>query len=112
ELHGMRLIVEIDLNPVEGHTMTEKKLKPLCPRLEALVAQDRDLLKALVKEVEDILYGLKCLFSYESYFPNAKNASEYVPAPQTFGARADQWLATLKVEHSTRIGYQRERKTR
>jgi integrase len=30
-----------------------------------------------------------------------------VPAPQTFGERADQWLETLKVEHSTRIGYQR-----
>jgi len=44
----MRLIVEIDLNPVEGHTMTERKLKTVRPRLEALVAQDRDLLKALV----------------------------------------------------------------
>ena len=46
-------------------------------------------------------------FSYETYFPDAKNASEYVPAPQTFGERADRWLETLKVEHSTRIGYQR-----
>ena len=49
----MRLIVEIDLNPVEGHTMTERKLKAVGPRLEALVAQDRDLLKALVKEALD-----------------------------------------------------------
>jgi transposase-like protein len=49
----MRLIVEIDLNPVEGHTMTERKLKAVRPRLEALVAQDRDLLKALVKEALD-----------------------------------------------------------
>ena len=49
----MRLIVEIDLNPVEGHTMTERKLKVVKPRLEALVAQDRDLLKALVKEALD-----------------------------------------------------------
>ena len=29
--------------------MTEKKLKTVRPRLEVLVAQDRDLLKALVK---------------------------------------------------------------
>src|SRR5215470_10527491 len=49
----MRLIVEIDLYPVEGHTMTERKLKAVRPRLEALVAQDRDLLKALVKEALD-----------------------------------------------------------
>ena len=33
----MRLIVEIDLNPVEGHTMTERKLKAVRPRLEAFV---------------------------------------------------------------------------
>ena len=33
--------------------MTEKKLKAVRPRLEALVAQDRDLLKALVKEALD-----------------------------------------------------------
>jgi putative transposase len=53
----MRLIVEIDLNPSEeGHTMTGRKLKPVVPRLEALVAQDRDLLKALVKEaLEEVL---------------------------------------------------------
>ena len=50
----MRLIVEIDLNPCEeGHTMTERKLKAVRPRVEALVAQDRDLLKALVKEALD-----------------------------------------------------------
>ena len=29
--------------------MTDRKLKTVRPRLEALVAQDRDLLKALVK---------------------------------------------------------------
>ena len=33
--------------------MTEKKLKAVRPRLEALMAQDRDLLKALVKEALD-----------------------------------------------------------
>ena len=50
----MRLMLRINLNPVaEGHTMTERKLKPVRPRLEALVAQDRDLLKALVKEALD-----------------------------------------------------------
>ena len=50
----MRLIVEIDLNPSEeGHTMTERKIKAVRPRLEALVSQDRDLLKALVKEALD-----------------------------------------------------------
>src|SRR5438128_10579713 len=50
----MRLIVGINRNPIaEGHTMTVKKLKAVRPRLEALVAQDRDLLKALVKEALD-----------------------------------------------------------
>jgi hypothetical protein len=39
----------------EGHTMTERKLKTVRPRLEVLVAQDRDLLKALVKEALDQL---------------------------------------------------------
>jgi len=33
--------------------MTERKLKTVKPRLEVLVAQDRDLLKALVKEALD-----------------------------------------------------------
>ena len=33
--------------------MTEKKVKTVRPRLEALMAQDRDLLKALVKEALD-----------------------------------------------------------
>jgi transposase-like protein len=52
----MRLIVEIDLNPGEGHTMTVRKLKAVPRHLEALVAQDRDLLKALVKEaLEQVL---------------------------------------------------------
>ena len=52
----MRLIVEIDLNPGEGHTMTVRKLKAVPRRLEALVAQDRDLLKALVQEaLEQVL---------------------------------------------------------
>jgi putative transposase len=36
-----------------GHTLTERKLKAVRPRLEALVAQARDLLKALVKEALD-----------------------------------------------------------
>jgi hypothetical protein len=31
------LIVEIDLNPVEGHIMTERKLEAERPRLEALM---------------------------------------------------------------------------
>src|SRR5690242_12833164 len=35
--------------------MTDRKLKTVRPRLEALVAQDRDLLKALVKEALDQL---------------------------------------------------------
>jgi putative transposase len=38
---------------MDGHTMTERKLKAVRPRLEALVAQDQDLLKALVKEALD-----------------------------------------------------------
>ncbi len=33
--------------------MTERKLKAVRPRLEALVSQDKDLLKALVKEALD-----------------------------------------------------------
>jgi putative transposase len=33
--------------------MTDRKLKPVRPRLEALLAQHRDLLKALVKEALD-----------------------------------------------------------
>jgi hypothetical protein len=52
--HGVKLIVEFDLNPCEeGHPMTERKLKAVQPRLEALVTQHRDLLKALVKEALD-----------------------------------------------------------
>ena len=35
--------------------MTERKLKAVRPRLEALAAQDRDLLKTLVKEALDQL---------------------------------------------------------
>ena len=36
--------------------MTVRKLKPVAPRLEALVAQDRDLLKTLAKEaLEQVL---------------------------------------------------------
>ena len=50
----MRLIERNNRNPsAEGHTMTERKLKTVRPRLEALVAQDRDLLKTLVKEALD-----------------------------------------------------------
>jgi hypothetical protein len=44
------LIVEIDLNPSEGHTMTVRKLEAVPRRLVALVAQDRDWLKAPAKE--------------------------------------------------------------
>lgn len=44
-------------------------------------------------------------FSYEHYFPEARNAEGYVPAPQSFDALADRWLATLDVEHSTRVSY-------
>ena len=49
----MRLIVEIDPPLAKGHTMTVRKLKAVPRRLEALVAQDQDLLKALVKEALD-----------------------------------------------------------
>jgi hypothetical protein len=50
----MRSSVNVDRNPfADGHTMTERKLKAVRPRLEALVAQDRDLLKTLVKEAPD-----------------------------------------------------------
>jgi hypothetical protein len=52
----MRLIVEIDLDPGEGHIMTVRKLKAVPRRIEALVAKGRDLLKALVKEaLEQVL---------------------------------------------------------
>ena len=33
--------------------MTTRKLKAVAPRLEALIAQDRDLIKSLVKEALD-----------------------------------------------------------
>src|ERR1041385_6524057 len=50
----MKSIAEVDLNPYEeGHTMTEKKVKTVRARLEGLMAEDRDLLKALVKEALD-----------------------------------------------------------
>jgi transposase-like protein len=49
----MRLIVEIDPPLAKGHTMTVRKLKAVPRRLEALVAQDQDLLRALVKEALD-----------------------------------------------------------
>ena len=45
-------------------------------------------------------------FDYERYFPEARNAEGYVPAPQSFDALADRWLATLDVEHSTRVSYE------
>jgi putative transposase len=52
----MRLIVGSTVTLEEGHTMTVRKLKAVGARLEALVAQDRELLKALVKEaLEQIL---------------------------------------------------------
>ena len=68
----MRLIVEIDLYPVEGHTMTERKLKAVRPRLEALLAQDRDLLKALVKEALDQILQAEMT---ESWVPRRENAA-------------------------------------
>ena len=38
--------------------MTVRKLKAVAPRLEALVSQDRDLLKTLAKEaLEQVLQG-------------------------------------------------------
>ena len=46
----MRLIAGSTEPFAEGHTMTERKLKTVGARLEALVAQDRDLLKVLVNE--------------------------------------------------------------
>lgn len=46
----MRLIVEIDPPLAKGHTMTVRKLKAVPARLETLVAQDKDLLKALIQE--------------------------------------------------------------
>jgi transposase-like protein len=50
----MRATARSTLNPsVEGNTMTERKLKTVRPRSEALVAQDRDLLKVLVREALD-----------------------------------------------------------
>ena len=37
----MRSIAEVDFHPsAKGHTTTERKLKPVRPRLEALLAQD------------------------------------------------------------------------
>jgi transposase-like protein len=49
----MGLIVEIDPPLAKGHTMTVRKLKAVPRRFEAPVAQDQDLLKALVKEALD-----------------------------------------------------------
>jgi len=45
-------------------------------------------------------------FDYDRYFPEARNAEGYVPAPQSFDALADRWLATLNVKHSTRVSYE------
>jgi hypothetical protein len=48
--------------------MTERKLKAVSPRLEALVTQDRDLLKALVKEALDqILQAETTTMHQQSY---------------------------------------------
>src|SRR3982750_921855 len=70
----MRLIVEIDLNPVEGHTMTERKLKAVRPRLEALMAQDKDLLKALVKEALDQILQAE-MTEFLGAAPSERNAT-------------------------------------
>ena len=40
----------IDLKPIGGQTLTMKKLKTKKPSVEARVANDRDLMKALMKE--------------------------------------------------------------
>jgi putative transposase len=68
----MRSIAEVDLNPsVEGHTMTVRKLKPAARRIEALVAEDRDLLKALVKEaLEEVLQAemTECVGAEPGYY--------------------------------------------
>jgi len=58
----MRSIADVELNhPVEGHTMTGRMFEPVAPRLEALVARDRDLLKALVKQAlaQILLHSLR-----------------------------------------------------
>ena len=70
----MRLIVEIDLNPMEGHAMTERKLKVVQPRLEALVAQDRDWLKALVKEALDQILQAE-MTDFLGAGPNERNVA-------------------------------------
>lgn len=56
--HGKRLIDEIDLNPRKGQTMTMKKDKMKLSALEALVSEDRDFMKVLLKEaLQEILEG-------------------------------------------------------
>jgi transposase-like protein len=49
----MRVIVEISPPLAKGHTMTVRKLKAVPRRFEGLLAQDQDLLRALVKEALD-----------------------------------------------------------
>ena len=100
----MRLIVEIDLSPVEGHTMTERKLKAVRPRLEALMAQDRDLLKALVKEALDQILQAE-MTEFLGAAPGERNATRagyragyYVfhtrlPAPNWLNVKQFLWVA-------------------
>ena len=52
------MIDEIDLNPRKGQTMTMKKDKTKLSVLEALVAEDHDFMKVLMKEaLQEILEG-------------------------------------------------------
>lgn len=52
----MRLIVEVDQNPLGGNTMIRKKHNPESESLEALVSFDKDLLLELMKAaLEEVL---------------------------------------------------------
>ena len=53
--------------------MTERKLKTVGARLEALVAQDRDLLKVLVKEALDQILQAEMTEFFTSQKNNTKN---------------------------------------
>jgi transposase-like protein len=54
--------------------MTERKLKAVGPRLEALVAQDKDLLKSLVKEALDQILQAE-MTEFLGAAPGERNAS-------------------------------------
>jgi len=65
--------------------MTDRKLKTVRPRLEALVAQDRDLLKALVKEALDQLLQAERRSFWVRRRANAV-VSDWATAPVTTSA--------------------------